>query len=485
MINAARNRLTARVLAGALLVTCHLWVNWRQPEPYMDELFHVPQAERFCASVLKSAAGLPHYHPAITTPPGPYLFPALASALHPAFCTIRGLRAWSALCVWLALPQIAAVLASLRSRIPTASKLLAGNDGESELQALAVLLHPPLFFYASLFYSDPPSVLALLLCLRLSLAKRHWISSLCGIAAALCRQTSAVFHGFIALDALLSSLRDAENIYNLMHVTAPHVLASLVYAALFYKNSFRVALGDHMNHTPTLHHAMFAYHAGYLAISAAPLMCFALVSYCRREAWAHHWISRASAVIGFMSALALCLTLVERTGDFVHPFALADNRHYTFYIYRRLLLRSRWLRFAFTPVYAAALIAPFVQIYDAYQRDTTAGSKRTDDSAGEVKHALQAWLVTETVSEMALLCAVAVCVVPASLLEPRYFVQGFILTVVRAIARMALSPADTRSCIMALAFTNLALIFIFCEMWFPRPADPHMPGDKSPGRFLF
>jgi alpha-1,2-glucosyltransferase len=489
MRNALWNRLGARALSAALLVLCHTWVNWRQPDPYMDELFHVPQAARFCASVAKPMAAAPFYDPAITTPPGPYLFPALASVLHPWLCSTRGLRALSALMIWLALPQLAAIIGALRARAPSLTSAAARdtNGGkESDLEALVVLLHPPFFFYAHLFYTDPPALFFLLLCLRMSLIKRHLSSAVCGVIAASCRQTSAVFHGYVAADALITSVYNADPVSNLVRIAAPHAAAGLLYITLFCKNSFRVALGDHIHHPVALHYAMFPYHAGYLLVAVLPLTVFTVSLRRCHFALTCDRSSRFYVLVALLSALALSVTLVELTGDFVHPFALADNRHYTFYVYRRVLLRSRGIRLGLTPLYAAGLIAPFVQIRTWCIGRVSAVSKSFDDESGiGIMHQLRSWLIAETLSEVSLLTAVAICVVPASLLEPRYFVPGFLLTIVRIMSRMTFSPRGLRFCIASLVIANLVVVYAFCELSFPRPMDIHMPDDRSPGRFVF
>lgn len=53
---------------GVVVGVLQWWLDVRQPTPYMDELFHVPQAQRYCA-------GDESYDADITTPPGLYLLP--------------------------------------------------------------------------------------------------------------------------------------------------------------------------------------------------------------------------------------------------------------------------------------------------------------------------------------------------------------------------------------------------------------------------
>lgn len=53
---------------------------------------------------------------------------------------------------------------------------------------------------------------------------------------------------------------------------------------------------------------------------------------------------------GYASLAPLALAIV-RLNTIIHPFTLADNRHYMFYVFRYSILRSPWVRFALVPVY--------------------------------------------------------------------------------------------------------------------------------------
>ena len=56
-----------RVVAGCLAVLCAAissLFNFVQPAPYIDELFHVPEAQNYCCH------NFTHWDPMITTLPG-------------------------------------------------------------------------------------------------------------------------------------------------------------------------------------------------------------------------------------------------------------------------------------------------------------------------------------------------------------------------------------------------------------------------------
>lgn len=82
--------LAAAAAAGS--IAAFLAVSAAQPRPYMDEILHIPMAQKYCAAALNAGnsrefilqrlmhVGWNEWDPMITTPPGPYLFPAVAAA---------------------------------------------------------------------------------------------------------------------------------------------------------------------------------------------------------------------------------------------------------------------------------------------------------------------------------------------------------------------------------------------------------------------
>ena len=120
-------------------------------------------------------------------------------------------------------------------------------------------------------------------------------------------------------------------------------------------------LGDKSNHVATLHLAQMLYLWPYIAFFSWPLLLphlliipLLLISrlsklsglepliYFRRQ----HFLPRAHLVV----ASLLIAVLIVRFNTVVHPFLLADNRHYPFYVFKRLL-RPVWLRYMVVPIY--------------------------------------------------------------------------------------------------------------------------------------
>lgn len=493
---AARNTIASPSLAvlAALLFCMHFWVNTRQPKPYMDELFHVPQAQEFCVALRSSR--FPTYHAAITTPPGPYLLPVLLGTLFPALCTTSGLRAFSACCIFLIAVQISSILSLLRSRLPEAlarARITTVYHPSTMLEALVLVLHPPLFFYSSLVYTDPPATLFMLICFRYALDDRHVASAAFGVLSALCRQTSAMFHAFIAFDSVLYGLRtqmpQGPLFRRLFRVAAPHTFAGLAYLALFRANGYKVAIGDAVNHPISLHYAMFAYHSGYCALFAFPVLFAcgafrpsslqALSHTCRDQLRFWQWRILVAVLVGLFTSL------VVATGAKVHPFVLADNRHYIFYVYRKILLRGSAIRLALIPIYTGALFGLFSSISYLCAQAESMLTKKTESARIRMVGHIRMWYWFEVLTESVLALCIALCVVPSSLLEPRYFVPGWMLVALRACARYRMRGLYAQLAALALVLVNIGLVFVFCELPFVRPVDKHMPSDLSLGRFMF
>ena len=256
--------LASLLLAPSLLITCSLLAT-RVPNAYMDEIFHVPQAQKYCA------LDFAHWDPKITTLPGAYLlavpFSRLAGPalqwLFPAAATGGGGGGSGASDVGIASSAGAgaaacttAVLRSLNPFLNAAttvvlyrtSLLLHGSRGHgggpgsgsakaSARHALLISLIPVHFFFSLLFYTDSAATLFVLLSYYLSLpgpaARRRagetgevslpatkagvgfgWLlaSGVAGAVAVVCRQTNVVWVVFIAGTVVVRRVENAVSL---------------------------------------------------------------------------------------------------------------------------------------------------------------------------------------------------------------------------------------------------------------------------------
>lgn len=134
-------------------------------------------------------------------------------------------------------------------------------------------------------------------------------------------------------------------------------------------------------------------------------------------------------------------------GSVAHPYLLADNRHYTFYIWKNVLGRSAAVRVALAPVYAACA-------YEVVSRLARCGGVLL--AGGFVA------------------CAVA-ALLPAGLLEFRYFSVPTLLFVAH------LRPPHWRfsaAQVACFAAVNAGTLYTLCERPFRWP-------DGSVARFMW
>lgn len=471
-------------MATGLLLVCHIWVSIRQPEPYMDELFHVPQAREFCNAI--SQKRIPLYDPYITTPPGLYLpnsFLVLFTH-NTSFCGTQWLRATSAFMSFLTLILIRKLLHSLyvhhRRERSTQGDMNDPLDQHTiSLLSFVIWLHPVNVFYANLYYTDTTSLFWVILFWTVMLKDNSLISAFLGVMASLSRQTNMVWHAYIVFDTFLSiePLPNRLRPYNAglylrkMIIANPwHICAGFGYV-LFVITNRGVAIGDKSHHEVALHQAMFAY---FLAFQGSAFGLLQLSAFRDVLKTILQLVSNFKAATMYCCVCVVLSGMVLMTGDHAHPFILADNRHFTFYIYRRWLLRSPWHRLCLVPVYGWFLINPFLE------------RKMPDSTAEEFKGNKSEW-DRVLLSDLALLGCSYLTLVSSALLEPRYFTVPSILFCIRRCVRFQTKPNKSMlwAISLCLVVLNILLVYVFAELPFTRKLDIHMPHDLSPGRFMF
>lgn len=124
-------------------------------------------------------------------------------------------------------------------------------------------------------------------------------------------------------------------------------------------------------------------------------------------------------IITFTIATFLAATIVHYN-TIVHPFTLADNRHYVFYVFR-ILLRHPAIRYLATPAYvvlANFAIQALGSTKPFQKTDPKAGRQiaKSGSVGGNSASFVIIWLVTTALS-----------LVTAPLVEPRYCIIPWIM----------------------------------------------------------
>lgn len=107
--------------------------------------------------------------------------------------------------------------------------------------------------------------------------------------------------------------------------------------------------GDKSNHEVSFHASQLLYFSAVAATGfglslIAPTQLRNFVAAIARNAKCF------KGLLFMTSSLALVLVAIQYFSP-VHKFLLADNRHYTFYIWRKLFLKHRLAKFLPTPLY--------------------------------------------------------------------------------------------------------------------------------------
>lgn len=197
----------ARYAVPFALIPILIWrtqVNTEVPEPYLDEVFHVPQAQAYWAHKWTQ------WDPKLTTPPALYLWSYLLCATllalrgSPTKLDTRALRTTNTVTSAVFLPWRLQVLSDSIHKVTNNRQLGAWLSHT----VLNICLFPPLCFFSGLYYTDVLSLLAVVEAynwhLKRSSKNEYALLKMLGfivfgLAALVCRQTNifwvAVFLG--------------------------------------------------------------------------------------------------------------------------------------------------------------------------------------------------------------------------------------------------------------------------------------------------
>ncbi|KAK2626349.1 hypothetical protein QTJ16_004611 [Diplocarpon rosae] len=353
--------------------------------PYLDEVFHIPQAQAYCHGRYDA------WDPKLTTPPGLYIFASVyAKAVAYGKCTpsvLRSFNVFALIMVFSYASDCRALVSRTQRRAPrvdaanSGSQTRSWSDGSKQLSpsevhtALNIALFPLLFFFSGLFYTDILSTCLVLRMYRLYLERKGacnnsgeglaWLY-LTGAVALWIRQTNifwvAVFMGGLELVRTI----DANQTWSPDTEVAPHSWKEI---SVFYYNRCRrgkihdISLknaglhGDKENHVATIHLTQMLYIWPLMTFFSAPIIVPVATSFLRRSfrllslpLFPRLLCQYLLAAIYSAVALAVALVVIH-FNTIIHPFTLADNRHYMFYVFRYTILRHPSIRYLVAPVY--------------------------------------------------------------------------------------------------------------------------------------
>ncbi|KAK7485119.1 hypothetical protein BaRGS_00023659 [Batillaria attramentaria] len=396
--------------------------NNAQRQPYMDEVFHVPQAQQYCAGNFTA------WDPMITTLPGLYL--ASLPLLYPvaavfsrgdfrALCTTSMLRSVNIL---FSLGNLY-VLYIIAHRLHYNRK----NATEMALTALALATFPVLYFFTCLYYTDPAAIFFALVSYSLTLSNKHVPAAVVGAVAILFRQTNVMWVLFcagIAKGAVLKKWLQlekkdpAEKVYSdwtmlsrtfaligqslrynprqfwnlLMEMFLKvwsYVLVGVGFVAFVIINK-GIVVGDRSNHQPCVNFPQLFY---FLFVTV--FFSFMHMISVRQVLSFLKYAVRNPVKTGIFHVVGVVFVYKFM---YIHEYNLADNRHYNFYFLSKLVRRNEYMKYLLIPTYYYA----FVTFWSKLQ------------------HRDVFW-------KLAYIICTAATLVPQRMLEFRYFIMPYLL----------------------------------------------------------
>ena len=396
------------------------FVNTILDKPYMDETFHVNQYREIEKWIfLKNATEKLFWDESITTFPGLYFLSLPFSFFSTNLFFLRAINA-------ILLPTITFLIIM---RITKADNLLS----------LSAIYFPLNFFYSFLYYTDTVATGSVIILVLLKAEKRFPEMGIFGAIAVLMRQTNIVWLFGLCLSELLPRIRISSFpslCVSVIRDFYTSIAVGLGFVAFLVWNNYSIVLGHQEYHSFSLHFAQINYFVVTCVACAGPKeWCAILVKSVKNTRW------------GSFLVFSILSVLASELGTIVHPFILADNRHYSFYVYR-YFLSKRWIRSLVIP----ALVSLSILHSKIF-------------ATGKIN------LISKPVFW---LCAF-ICLVPTPLLEFRYFTVPYLLLLLS-------SPWNRKELLFSNLFlsmlVNAAVIYVFLYRPFRSP-------DGSLSRFMY
>lgn len=200
----------------------------------------------------------------------------------------------------------------------------------------------------------------------------------------------------------------------------PYLLVGLSFVCFLAWNG-SIVLGDKSAHEATIHLPQIFYFS---------LVCVAFTP----SLFLRFTLSFPKFLLKNKLLMILCLLAIAcavHLNTMAHPYLLADNRHYAFYLWRRLL-QPKVFRYALIPVYLMCVTC----IVDS------------------LKH-------RGSFFQLLFAFCVAASLVPQFLLEPRYFVVPFIMFRLHIPQQNAIDSGFNLLVILAVNFFTI-YVYVYC-----------------------
>ncbi|EIM92928.1 glucosyltransferase [Stereum hirsutum FP-91666 SS1] len=410
---------TAYVLLTVISVITLKELNTEVQKPYMDEPFHVPQVQAYCRGEWT------YWDPKITTPPGLYGLTIIMKNIFLFKCNLPTLRL-TPLVTLLVLPFALTRLLCFHQRVRTPSSSFVPT-----LDAVVLSAFPIVWFFGFLYYTEVPSLLFVVSTIVASSQNKHKLAALLGLISCTFRQTNIIWvlyayassqlmylkyrrvgndgkppaklHDPPALDAgprdLIRTVLSLPGVLlDILPAFIPYAIVCAIFAGFVIWNG-GIVLGDKSNHVPAFHIPQLYYFVAFSTMLGWPVLISTHGGPRLLMRKVYNKMFKTPSRIAITLVLSLIMGVTVHKFTIHHPFLLSDNRHYTFYVWKRLFLPHPIVPYLYIPGYIACAWMWFLTI-------------------GRDKSQLQALLLP--------ICTLPI-LLPTPLLEPRYFLIPYIL----------------------------------------------------------
>ncbi|CCE61582.1 hypothetical protein TPHA_0A05070 [Tetrapisispora phaffii CBS 4417] len=383
------------------------------PYLFIDEVFHVTQTIRYIKGDWF------YWDPKITTPPGLYILGYLNYQI------VKMFTSWSTTTLLRLVNLIGGTV--ILPAVVLRPLFLFNAIG---FWPITLISFPLMTTYYYLYYTDVWSTIFIMQSLNviitLPLGENYsiWLSAFFAGISCLFRQTNIIWCGFIMVlaierRAMIQKEFNTHNFNNYLKafiysvdefktVVLPYMINFILFFIYLLWNR-SITLGDKSNHSVGIHLVQIFYCIFFITIFSLPLWLSKnfILGYLRR--WNVKFIQSIFEIIGII--------IIIRYFTKVHPFLLADNRHYTFYLFKKIIGNQRRLI-----KYGLMSLVYHFSIFTYVELMRTCELTFHPILPLPIKETITLPVQLTHISWTALILCTIVTLVPSPLFEPRYYI---------------------------------------------------------------
>jgi len=314
----------------------------------------------------------------------------------------------------------------------------------NQMTTVLVGVMPFAWFYSHLYYTDTIATLALLAVYMYQKEGKISRAGIAGIVAVGMRQTNIVWlFGFSVLEVFVrnGTPKSVNEFLSRISKLWLQIFTGILFAIFLLYNKGSIVLGHHKYHNSSLHCAQINYFLLALGGLIWPI-------FFNKKFW-KFFLSFSSTFVSLLSVLA------AEYGTIAHPFVLSDNRHYSFYFFKRIVSSHRMVRSVIIP-------AVVTIVWNALRIG--------------IENPLSGITKNAKAGRMVFIFCVLVTLVPTPLIEFRYYNLPIIFCLMEMVklVNRRISLIMIATCVMV----NIVTMYVFLFR-------PFVASDSTIGRFMY